>query len=92
LDRPSHYRVFNIGNHAPVALLDYIEAIERALGTQAQKNFLPLQKGDVLDTFADVAALEEWTGLQPRTSVEEGVRRFVAWYRAYYQAHAEALP
>jgi UDP-glucuronate 4-epimerase len=84
VDRPSGYQVFNIGNHEPVRLMDYIEAIEEALGTKAQKNFLPMQKGDVLDTFADVSALEAWTGFRPKTSVKEGVRRFVEWYREYY--------
>jgi UDP-glucuronate 4-epimerase len=84
VDRPSGYQVFNIGNHEPVRLMDYIEAIEEALGTKAQKNFLPMQKGDVLDTFADVSALEAWTGFRPKTGVKEGVRRFVEWYREYY--------
>ena len=85
LDRPSKYQVFNIGNHDPVRLLDYIEAIEEALGVKAQKNFMPMQQGDVLDTFADVSALEAWTGFRPRTGVKEGVKRFVEWYREYYE-------
>jgi UDP-glucuronate 4-epimerase len=85
LDLPSGYRVFNIGNHDPVRLLDYIEAIEEALGIKAQKNFMPMQQGDVLDTFADVSALEAWTGFRPRTSVKEGVKRFVEWYREYFE-------
>jgi UDP-glucuronate 4-epimerase len=85
LDRPSGYRVFNIGNHDPVRLLDYIEAIEDALGIKAQKNLMPMQQGDVLDTFADVSALEAWTGFRPRTPVKEGVKRFVEWYREYYE-------
>ena len=89
LDRPSKYQVFNIGNHDPVRLLDYIEAIEDALGIKAQKNFLPMQQGDVLDTFADVSALEAWTGFRPRTPVKEGVKRFVEWYREYYQVMEE---
>jgi UDP-glucuronate 4-epimerase len=85
------YQIFNIGNHEPVQLLRYIEAIEKALGVTAEKNFLPLQNGDVLDTFADVSALEAWTGFRPRTSVEQGVKRFVAWYRDYYRIPAEEL-
>jgi UDP-glucuronate 4-epimerase len=89
LDLPDAYRVFNIGNHDPVRLLDYIEAIEEALGIKAQKNLLPMQQGDVLDTFADVSALEAWTGFRPRTPVKEGVRRFVEWYREYYQVMEE---
>jgi UDP-glucuronate 4-epimerase len=91
LDLPDGYRVFNIGNHDPVRLLDYIEAIEDALGIKAQKNLLPMQQGDVLDTFADVSALEAWTGFRPRTPVKEGVRRFVEWYREYYEIPEEEL-
>jgi UDP-glucuronate 4-epimerase len=89
LDLPSKYQVFNIGNHDPVRLLDYIEAIEDALGIKAQKNLLPMQQGDVLDTYADVSALEAWTGFRPRTPVKEGVKRFVEWYREYYQVMEE---
>jgi UDP-glucuronate 4-epimerase len=92
LDRPARpYRVFNIGNSAPVPLLRYIEAIEKALGMKAKKNFLPMQKGDVFETFADVSALEAWTGFRPRTGVQEGVARFVAWYREYFKVFAEEL-
>jgi UDP-glucuronate 4-epimerase len=79
------YRVFNIGNSDPVQLMDFIEAIERALGVTAQKNFLPLQDGDVPATFADVSELAGWTGFTPATPVLEGVARFVRWYRAYHQ-------
>ena len=89
LDLPSGYRVFNIGNHEPVKLLAYIEAIEDALGIKAQKNLLPMQQGDVFDTFADVSALEAWTGFRPRTGVKEGVKRFVEWYREYYKVMEE---
>ncbi len=78
------YRVFNIGNHDPVPLLEFIEAIEQALGRTATKNFLPLQDGDVPATHADVSRLAEWTGFKPRTPVREGVARFVAWYRDYF--------
>ena len=80
------YRVFNIGNSDPVQLMDFIEAIEHALGITAQKNLMPLQDGDVPATFADVSALAEWTGFTPATPVREGVRRFVAWYREYFRA------
>jgi UDP-glucuronate 4-epimerase len=79
------YRVFNIGNNNPVPLLDFIEAIEQALGIQARKNFLPLQDGDVPATSADVSALAAWTGFSPATPVREGVARFVAWYRNYFK-------
>ena len=79
------YRVFNIGNHDPVELMEFVAAIEDALGTTAQKNFLPLQDGDVPATYADTSALDAWTGFAPATGVREGVGRFVAWYRAYYK-------
>ena len=78
------YRVFNIGNSQPVPLMDFIEAIESALGVTASKNFLPLQDGDVTSTHADVSALAGWTGVTPGTPVRDGVRRFVDWYRGYY--------
>jgi UDP-glucuronate 4-epimerase len=78
------YRVFNIGNQGPVKLMDFIQAIERALGIEAQKNLLPMQPGDVPATYADVSALTEWTGFTPRTEVIEGVTNFVRWYRDYY--------
>ncbi|MCL2591098.1 MAG: NAD-dependent epimerase [Betaproteobacteria bacterium] len=78
------YRVFNIGNHDPVELMDFIEAIEEALGRKAYKNFLPIQDGDVPATYADVSELGAWTGFKPATSVREGVGRFVDWYRNYY--------
>ena len=78
------HRVFNIGNSNPTPLMAYIEAIEAALGITAQKRFLPMQLGDVPATAADTTALEAWTGFQPNTSVQEGVARFVAWYREFY--------
>ncbi|WP_068808595.1 NAD-dependent epimerase [Thauera phenolivorans] len=79
------FRVFNIGNHDPVELMDFVAAIEDALGRTAEKNFLPLQDGDVPATYADTSALNEWTGFAPATSVRDGVGRFVAWYRDYYK-------
>ena len=78
------FRVFNIGNHSPVQLMDYIGAIESALGMEAKKNFLPMQDGDVPATYADTSELNAWTGFQPGTPVKEGVARFVAWYREYF--------
>ena len=80
------YRVFNIGNAAPVPLMDFIDAIEKALGRTARKNFLPMQDGDVPATSADVSALAAWTGFSPGTPVDVGVQRFVDWYRDYYRA------
>jgi UDP-glucuronate 4-epimerase len=78
------YRIFNIGNNQPVQLIEYIEAIEAALGKAAIKDMLPLQAGDVPDTFADSTALQAVTGYQPRTPVAHGVKNFVDWYRSFY--------
>ena len=78
------YRVFNIGNHTPVPLLEFIACIERALGKSASKRLLPMQDGDVAATYADVDALHEWVGFVPATPVEVGIERFVSWYRGYY--------
>lgn len=78
------WKVYNIGNQQPVELLRYIEVLESVLGRKAEKNMLAMQPGDVSDTYADVEALEAATGFRPRTSVEEGIARFVKWYRAYY--------
>jgi UDP-glucuronate 4-epimerase len=78
------HRVFNIGNSKPTPLMEYIEAIEAALGVTAVKEFLPLQPGDVPSTAADTSALKAWTGFKPNTPVREGVARFVAWYREFY--------
>jgi UDP-glucuronate 4-epimerase len=79
------YRIFNIGNSRPVALSAYVEAIEAAVGKKAIKEELPLQPGDVPDTFADVSELQRHVGYKPATSVTEGVARFVGWYRQYYR-------
>ncbi|MCH4811980.1 NAD-dependent epimerase [Vreelandella neptunia] len=79
------YRLFNIGNNNPVKLSAYIEALEKALGKKAKQDLLPLQPGDVPDTYADSNELKKAVDYQPTTSVEEGVADFVAWYRNYYQ-------
>ena len=79
------YRVFNIGNHQPVPLMDFIACVERALGRTARKNYLPLQDGDVPATCADVDALRQWVGFAPATDIASGVARFVQWYRSYYR-------
>ena len=79
------WRVYNIGNHRPVELMDYISAIESSLGMTAEKELLPLQPGDVPDTFADVEDLVREFDYQPSMPVEEGVGRFVEWYRQYYE-------
>jgi UDP-glucuronate 4-epimerase len=77
------YRIYNIGNQSPVELLRFIGLLEENLGVKAQMNFLPLQPGDVPDTLADCSDLERAVGFQSSTPIEEGVRRFVAWYREY---------
>ena len=84
---PSPYRLYNIGSNRPVDLLRYIEVLEDCLGRKAQKILLPMQPGDVADTFADVHELEQDFGYRPTTPVEVGVRKFVDWYRDYYGAH-----
>jgi UDP-glucuronate 4-epimerase len=78
------YRIFNIGNNSPVKLMEFVDAIEKAVGRPAEKRFLPLQDGDVPATFADVSELIEWTGFRPETPVAQGVGNFVAWYRDYF--------
>jgi UDP-glucuronate 4-epimerase len=78
------YRLYNIGNNNPVPLMVLIGAIEKATGREAKKNFLPLQPGDVPRTYADVDALADAVGFSPATPIEEGVRRFVQWYREHY--------
>jgi UDP-glucuronate 4-epimerase len=78
------YRVFNIGNSQPTPLADYIEALEEALGRKAERNYLPMQPGDVPATSANTDELDAWVGFKPNTPVREGVRRFVEWYREYY--------
>jgi UDP-glucuronate 4-epimerase len=79
------YRVYNIGNDQPVQLLRFIELLEQNLGRNVEKNLLPMQPGDVPDTWADVSALRRDVGYAPNTSIEEGVERFVAWYRGYFK-------
>jgi UDP-glucuronate 4-epimerase len=79
------YRLYNIGNNNPVDLLMFIETLEKCLGKKAIKNFLPMQPGDVPDTYADVSDLEHDLGYRPTTSVEDGIGRFVEWYREFYK-------
>ena len=78
------YRIYNIGNHRQVDLMAYIETLEEMLGKKAEKNFLPMQDGDVPATYADIDALRADTGFAPATTVKQGIERFVAWYRSYY--------
>jgi len=79
------YRVYNIGNNTPVELMYYIETLEKAIGKEAKKNFLPLQPGDVPATYADVEALKNDVGFKPDMPIEKGVANFVTWYRDFYK-------
>ena len=86
---PAHswapYQVLNIGNHGPAELLEYLDALEHALGRKAQRNLMPMQPGDVKATFAETALLTEWTDFSPGTPVRDGVKRFADWYRDYFK-------
>jgi len=78
------FRIYNIGNNRPIELLEYVAAIEEATGRESIRNYLPMQPGDVPDTWADVSDLERDMGYRPNTPVKDGIARFVSWYRAYY--------
>ncbi len=78
------YRLYNIGNNKPVELMHFIEVLEEKLGRKAEKNYLPIQDGDVPETYADVDDLMRETGFRPSTSIEEGIGKFVDWYRSFY--------
>ena len=80
------YKLYNIGNNKPVALRTFIEVIEKALGKEAKKNYLPMQPGDVPITYADVENLMQDVGFRPSTSIEDGIAQFVQWYREYYSS------
>jgi len=79
------FRVYNIGNQTPVELLDYIETIEKHLGKTAEKELLPLQPGDVVDTYADVSDLVKDVGYKPNTTIDDGIKSFISWYKDYYK-------
>lgn len=82
----SAYKIYNIGNHSPETLMDFIESIEHALGKEAEKNYLPMQAGDVPATYADVEDLMKDVNFKPDTSMQQGIQNFVDWYRNYYGA------
>jgi UDP-glucuronate 4-epimerase len=84
LDRPQRYAVYNIGNHQPVGLLDYIAELERALGKKARLEMKPMQPGDVKATYADTTALARAVGFAPSTPLAQGLQRFATWFRQYY--------
>jgi len=79
------YRIFNIGNHNPTPLMEFIGTLESTLGIEAKKNFLPMQPGDVVSTTANTSALNAWVGFQPNTGIRDGVEKFVQWYLSYYK-------
>ena len=79
------YKIYNLGNNHPVELGYFIEVLENCLGIEAKKNMLPLQPGDVLETYADISDLAKDVGFKPQTSIEVGIQQFVDWYRSYYQ-------
>lgn len=81
---PAPYRIYNVGNSAPLSLMTLIGTIEDAMGRKAEKQFLPLQPGDVVETFADIAELQNDLGFSPSTPLREGITRFVAWYKHYH--------
>jgi UDP-glucuronate 4-epimerase len=83
------WRVYNIGNNRPEELLHVVSLIEEAVGRPAVRELMPMQPGDVFETYADVADLKEAVGFSPKTPIEDGIRRFVAWYRAYAEREIE---
>ena len=80
------YRIYNIGNSSPVQLMDFIDVLGKELGLEVKKNFLPMQEGDVVSTFADTSDLEDELGYKPKVSIDEGVKEFVSWYLSFYQS------
>ena len=84
-DKGARYKIYNIGNNKPVKLMDYIETLEKCLGKTAKKEYLPMQPGDVYQTYADVSELMRDYDFKPDTSIDDGLSRFVAWYLAYYK-------
>ncbi len=85
LEKPFAYEVFNLGNSDPIELMDFIRIIEEELGREAQKNLMPLQPGDVLETSADIGKSKDMLGFSPKTPIREGIKKFLAWYREYYK-------
>lgn len=85
------YRIYNIGNNNPVKLMDFITALENILGKKAKKNFLPMQAGDVPNTYADVTNLEAAFGFKPVTPIEKGVQTFVEWYTKHYYTQNKSV-
>jgi UDP-glucuronate 4-epimerase len=89
MDRPVPYAIYNLGNSRAVDLLYFIECIERALGKKAEKKMLPMQPGDVVETYADISESEQDLGFQPTTRIEEGIAQFISWYGSFYGEERE---
>jgi len=85
LENPFAYEVFNLGNSDPIELMDFIGIIEEELGREAQKNMMPLQPGDVMETSADIGKSKDMLGFSPKTPIGEGIKKFLTWYREYYK-------
>lgn len=85
LDKVKDYEVINLGNHNPVELEEFISVIEEYVGKKANKNYMPLQPGDVIETYADTKKAKELLGWEPKTNINEGVKKFVEWYKSYYK-------
>jgi UDP-glucuronate 4-epimerase len=83
------YRLFNIGNNQPEKLMDFIGLLENAIGKTSQKEYLPMQAGDVKATYADTSALDAWVGFKPNTPLKAGVEKFVVWYKNYYKQRVD---
>jgi len=83
IDNPSDFTVYNIGNNSPLSLMEFIETLENALGKKAEKNYMPMQDGDVVSTYADVSGLINDFGYKPDTKLADGIGEFVKWYKSF---------
>jgi len=91
IDNPSDFNVYNIGNNSPLSLMNFIETLENALGKEAEKNYMPMQDGDVVSTYADVSELINDFGYKPDTQLADGIGEFVSWYRKFYKENINEL-
>ena len=78
------HRIFNIGNSEPIKLMDFIKTLEDEIGIKAKKEFLPMQQGDVIGTSADTELIEKWVNFSSKTSLKEGIKKFISWYKLFY--------
>ena len=84
LEHAAPFKIFNIGNGNPIQLMDFIKILESKLGLNAIKEYLPIQKGDVIETFADTTELQKWINFSPKTNIEDGLDEFIKWYKSYH--------